>query len=89
MKGLTVPHEDLTLRVDKEIIRKAKRFAEEHDTSVSGLVEGYLDGLGQAQPTAREHGPVTKRLRGSLAPENAENGLNEEDYRRYLQEKHG
>lgn len=80
--------EKLTLRMDKDLIEKAKRFATEHDTSVSRMVAGFFDNLEGASSTGR-HGPLTSRLRGSLKPKEGEREHNEEDYRRHLEHKHG
>lgn len=35
----------LTLRIDKEIVKKAKRVAELRGTSVSKLIEGFISSL--------------------------------------------
>ena len=57
----------LTLSVDEEVATRATRYAEQRGTSVSSLVETYLDALARP-PAAREEqlGPVTRRLRGVL-----------------------
>jgi hypothetical protein len=58
----------LTLKVDSDVIARAKRYADTRGTSVSRLVEGFLRFLtesGDAEAVARA--PVLRRLRGSLA----------------------
>jgi hypothetical protein len=54
----------LTLSVDERIARRAKRYAEQKGTSVSALVERFLDVL--ASPTPSRDFPELARLRGCL-----------------------
>lgn len=82
-------HEKLTLRMDEVLIEKAKRVAKEHDTSVSGMVAGFFEALEGERSRNQEHGPITRRLRGSLRPGDGKPGSEEEDYLRHLEEKHG
>ena len=75
----------LTLRLDDELIDRAKSYARRSGKSVSQLVADYLEMLpepGQRRP--RPLTPVVESLRGVLAG----SGLDEEDYRRHLEEKH-
>jgi hypothetical protein len=57
----------LTLSVDEGVVQRAKRYAAKRGTSVSRLVETYLDALARP-PTPREQylPPITRRLRGIL-----------------------
>ena len=76
----------LTLSVDRRVVARAKRYARARGTSVSRLVEAYLDdvqapGRRDDQTTERTP-PVLARLRGSLKAGSVE------DYRRYLQRKY-
>ncbi|HEV8609009.1 MAG TPA: DUF6364 family protein [Thermoanaerobaculia bacterium] len=71
----------LTLSVDAEVIRKAKRAARQRGTSVSRMVQTYLE-LVSRTPGAGDDPPVLRRLRGSLK------GVSVGDYRRYLREKY-
>lgn len=82
-------HEKLTLRLEGEAIEKAKRFAREHGTSVSRMVAGFFESLDAPPSTDRRYGPITSRLRGSLKPRQAGSEVDEKDYARYLEEKHG
>ena len=57
----------LTLSVDPDVVVRAKRYAEKQGTSVSHLVETYLDAL--ARPSVVPDGdlpPSLRRLRGIL-----------------------
>jgi hypothetical protein len=79
----------LTLSVDEAVVERAKEFARRRGTSVSALVERYLDALAQpggALPAgeAATLPPVTARLAGLLRGAKADR----ETYRRYLDEKY-
>ncbi|HEY3170005.1 MAG TPA: DUF6364 family protein [Thermoanaerobaculia bacterium] len=71
----------LTLSVDSAVIRRAKRLAKKRGTSISRMVETYLD-LVSRTPETTDEPPVLRRLRGSLK------GIGADDYRRYLSEKY-
>ena len=71
----------LTLSVDPDVIRRAKRVAKQRGTSVSRMVQTYLE-LVSRPPKTAEDPPVLRRLRGSLKVGSVN------DYRRYLREKY-
>jgi hypothetical protein len=71
----------LTLSVDAEVVERAKRFAEQRGTSVSALVERYLDLLTR-KPRPEAEPPVLARLRGILAD------VDPEGHRRHLERKY-
>lgn len=54
----------LTLSVDEQVVRAAKRYAAARGTSVSRLVERYL-GLLSKPPKSENPTPVLQRLRGA------------------------
>ncbi|MGH3090136.1 MAG: DUF6364 family protein [Rubrobacteraceae bacterium] len=81
--------EKLTLRMEKNLIEKAKRHARERDTSVSKMVAVFFESLGRSGDAERGTGPITSRLRGSLKPTDDRPPAGEEDYLRHLEEKHG
>jgi hypothetical protein len=70
-----------TLSVDRAVVERAKRFAESRGTSVSALIERYLDLLTRELPGG-EDPPVLARLRGVLR-----NG-DSEAFRRHLEDKY-
>jgi hypothetical protein len=71
----------LTLSVDEKVVRGAKRYAAARGTSVSRLVERYLDLL--SRPFDMEQAPpVLKMLRG------AARGVPAGEYRRHLARKY-
>ena len=75
----------LTLRIDDGLIDRAKSHARKSGKSVSQLVADYLELLpASTRRQPRPLTPVVASLRGVLAG----SGLDEEDYRRYLEDKH-
>jgi len=75
----------LTLSVDGQVVERAKRYASRRATSVSRLVEVYLDALARpADLPDQDLPPVTRRLRGIL--EGAKH--RREDYIDYLGRKY-
>lgn len=71
----------LTLRMDEDLIRLAKAFARSSGKSVSRIVADYFALLGDKNSDISIT-PAVRSLRGSLR------GADEEDYRRYLEEKY-
>ena len=73
----------LTVRVPRDALEGAKRYAHEQNTTLTRLVSNYLRSLArQSDPLA--DAPIVQRLSGSLS-----SAVSEEDYRRYLEEKYG
>ena len=72
----------LTLSVDERVIERAKQYARQRGTSVSGLVEQMLDLAASGFEGPEVTPPVLSRLRGSLK------GVDRRDYRRYLDRKY-
>jgi RecB family exonuclease len=75
----------LTLSIDPSVVKRAKDYAARRGTSVSSLVEGYLD-LVSRSPAA-DDAPVTPllaRLRAELKGVNPDPAT----YRRYLARKY-
>ena len=80
--------------MDEAVVERAKEFARRRGTSVSALVERFLDALadpsrptagrGIAPPPRRPLPPVTARLAGLLRGAK----VDRETYRRYLDEKY-
>lgn len=71
----------LTLSVDAKVVRGAKRYAAARGTSVSQLVERYLDLLSKP-PRSEEQTPVLSMLRG------AGRGVPADAHRRHLSRKY-
>jgi len=75
----------LTLRLDDNLIRRAKVFAKANGKSLSRVVADYFALLGGAEEV-REGSttPKVARLKGALRGQD----LSERDYRRHLEQKH-
>jgi hypothetical protein len=71
----------LTLSVDEKVTRRAKRYARRRGTSVSRMVEHFLDAV-TAPPEDTARAPILRRLRGALR------GAGKADHRRYLEKKY-
>ena len=71
----------LTLSVDDQVVQRAKQYAKERGTSVSELVEGYLDAVSRPLKGV-EDPPVLREIRGILRKGDRE------DYRQHLIEKY-
>jgi Family of unknown function (DUF6364) len=76
------PKLKLTLSVDSRVADAAKRYAAEHDTSISQLVESFLSVI-SLEPVATRTTPILDRLRGSLS------GASIQDWHEHLVEKYG
>jgi hypothetical protein len=75
----------LTLRLDEELIRKAKSHARRIGKPVSKIVEEYFAVLtAPAGPERPELTPRVRRLRGILRGAD----VDEETYRRHLEDKY-
>ncbi|WP_263840426.1 DUF6364 family protein [Salinibacter sp.] len=80
----------LTLRLDEDVIERAKAYAADRDTSVSQLVESYFDELTEKNgetkggPAAESLGPFASRL----ARRTPTSDVDETDYHDYLRKKH-
>jgi hypothetical protein len=75
----------LTLRIDDKLIERAKSHAQRTGKSVSRMVEDYFELLPVPGPAEhRPLPPIVSSLLGILR--NAD--VDQEDYRRHLEEKH-
>jgi hypothetical protein len=73
----------MTVRVPRDLLEGAKRYAREHETTLTRLVSEFLRQLSlQNDPLA--DAPVVRRLSGTLSPD-----ASMADYRKYLEEKNG
>jgi hypothetical protein len=75
----------LTLRLDDELIRSAKRYSHETGKSLSQMVGDYFALI--AARNAQESPGMSPRVR-SLAGALKGATVDEDDYRRHLEEKH-
>ncbi|HBL28373.1 MAG TPA: antitoxin [Acidobacteria bacterium] len=78
-------HTKLTLRIDEKLIERAKSHAQRSGKSVSKMVEDYFELLpAHAAARTRPLTPIVSSLVGILKGTH----LDEEDYRRHLEEKY-
>ena len=74
----------LTLRIDEQIIKKAKIISMKKGKSLSKIVSDYLQSLDESTNSVKDIPPVTKSLIGILKNRN----INEKDYKKHLAKKH-
>lgn len=75
----------LTLRVDEELVRKAKLYSRAHGKSVSRLVSDYFALLDEETDTEQQAlPPLTRSLHGALRGAQ----VSEDDYRAHLERKY-
>lgn len=77
----------LTLRLDEEIIRSAKKYAKEHKTSISRMVAGYLHSLTLRKGSKASISPIVKEMSG-IIPEETDTQALTDEYRLHLQKKY-
>lgn len=73
----------LTIRIPRELLEEAKRYAEENNTTLTKLVSEYLRRLA-ASDDPLAGAPVVRRLSGILSEDASAN-----DYRQHLERKYG
>jgi hypothetical protein len=73
----------LTVRVPRDLLDGAKRYAAENDTSLTRLISEYLRRLNM-QTAVHPDAPVVQRLSGILSQD-----VSVDDYRQYLEEEYG
>lgn len=76
----------LTLKLDQEIIEKAKRYAYDKKLSLSRIIENYLNSLTSERKDEIEISPFVKSLSTKInIPEDYDY---KEDYGNYLDQKY-
>mgnify|MGYP001411242027 FL=1 len=73
----------LTIRVPIAVLERAKKYAENNQTSVTRLISQYLSQL-PVENDYLQDAPIVRSLIGILSPETTI-----EDYWRYIEEKYG
>jgi len=76
----------LTLSIDKTTIGKAKKFAREHERSLSSMVESYLEAITVSEPETSGTTPLVTELSGIIGA-GAVRGRREK-YASYLADKY-
>jgi hypothetical protein len=81
-RRLRMKETKLTVRVPRELLEKAKRYAAENDTTLTNLIEAYLEHIPARGFLA--DAPIVRRLSGVLSGQ-----VSIEDYQKHLEEKYG
>lgn len=76
----------LTLNLNKEVTESAAKYAKNHQTNLSKLVESYLSSLTKKEKKETKVSPLVESLTGIL-PDEPENDYNKE-YREFLNKKY-
>lgn len=71
----------LTVRISRDLLENAKRYASRNHTTLTDLIEAYLQRLPVDE--ALEDAPIVRSLSGSLPGQ-----ASIADYRQHLQEKY-
>jgi hypothetical protein len=72
----------LTLSVDERVVSRAKRYAKRQGTSLSAMVEAYLEAVSGEEREPAGETPVLRSLRGSLKRGDVR------EYKKHLAEKY-
>lgn len=76
----------LTIRLNENVIERAKIYARSHKISLSKLVESYLDSITKVKEKNSEITPLVESLSGEIdLPEDYDY---KKDYANYLREKY-
>jgi len=76
----------LTLKLDRKIIERAKKYARNKDTSLSRLIENYLSWITSEKSRADKISPLVKSLSGIINL--SENFNHKKEYSDYLENKY-
>jgi hypothetical protein len=76
----------LTLRLNKSIIERAKLYAQGHKTSLSQMIEYYLDSLTKTNKQKSEITPLVESISGVVKLKSDYDF--KDDYANYLNEKY-
>jgi hypothetical protein len=76
----------LTLRLKKNVIDRAKRYANDHETSLSKLIENYLSAITMESKAVMKISPLVQSLSGAIQLSKDEN--TKVKYHEHLNEKY-
>jgi len=76
----------LTLRLKKKVIVQAKKYANDHETSLSKLIENYLSAITNESKSIENISPLVQSLSGVIQLPG--NGDAKEKYHEHLMEKY-
>lgn len=75
----------LTLKLNQQIIDQAKKYAKENNTSLSKLIENYLQAVTSRKKKSSKISPLVESLTGVIKLENTDY---KKDYTDYLSQKY-
>jgi hypothetical protein len=76
----------LTLRLKKKVIDQAKKYANDHETSLSKLIENYLSAITNETRSIEKISPLVQSLSGVI--QLSENEDPKRTYQEHLNEKY-
>jgi hypothetical protein len=76
----------LTLRLNKKVIDQAKQYANDHETSLSKLVENYLSAVTNESRSIEKISPLVQSLSGVI--QLSENEDPKRTYQEHIKEKY-
>jgi hypothetical protein len=56
----------LTIKLDRDVISRAKKYAHQRRTSLSKMIESFLDSVTKNEPDSIEITPLVKSLSGVI-----------------------
>lgn len=78
----------LTLKLDKEIIEKAKSYASKTNRSLSSIVESYFQSLTSDKKETTNDFEITAFVRSMASEKSLSADLDEKEFFDYLSQKH-
>ena len=76
----------LTLRLKKKVIDQAKKYANDHETSLSKLIENYLSAITNDTKSIENISPLVQSLSGIIKLSEKDNP--KEKYHKHINEKY-
>ena len=77
----------LTLKLDKMVIDSAKRYAKDHNRSLSKMVENYFRDLSVQPDDQKKHSSIVESLSGILSENDLKKFAQEDERARYILKK--
>ena len=71
----------LTVRVEKDLLEKVKRYATKNNTTLTDLIDSYLRNIPGQTPL--EDAPIVRRISGTMSM-----NASVDDYKKHLEEKY-
>jgi len=71
----------LTVRVPRDLLENIKRYAAQHNTTLTDLIEAYLRHIPAQEPL--DNAPIVRRLSGILSQD-----VSVHDYKKHLEDKY-